>query len=328
MVAISLKSLINFLHKAIQEKKRNVCEILQCGSLDQMLADSKYLKEMYPEQSNAFDHLIYLLRSLAIEVDDSPVNGRRWRIERSAEEKEISQKSRKISLTLQISLPLKAIDSSLFIFRNFIPSLKMTSGGVRDSPNGRMWPKRAIISGSLSTACSCGFGILWFASPGSEESSSEFGSRTWHPRLLLLSLLVPWKLLLERPIQEVLKLENRISLSALLGEWGLDEGLGWRSSDVLVRQGYGLEDDRQHIRFLLQIFKDPRYIRIKGRRTCGVPSQQIAKSSRDGSGIGERKQRDLRLGNCICARSNGFPKTPETPPGLALMLQWNFNPMG
>ena len=141
MVAISLKSLINFLHKAIQEKKRNVCEILQCGSLDQMLADSKYLKEMYPEQSNAFDHLIYLLRSLAIEVDDSPVNRRRSRIERSAEEKEIATIPENIPNSANKSSP-KSHRFIAFYFRNFIPSLKMTSGGVRDSPNGRMWPKQ------------------------------------------------------------------------------------------------------------------------------------------------------------------------------------------
>lgn len=35
--------------------------------------------------------------------------------------------------------------------------------------------------------------------------------------------------------------------------------------DVLIEQRYNFEDDRQHIRFLLPIFKDERYIKVEGK---------------------------------------------------------------
>ena len=48
--------------------------------------------------------------------------------------------------------------------------------------------------------------------------------------------------------------------------------------DVLLRQTYGAEDDRRHIRWLARVFADPRYIRVDGKplmlvyRTTQLPS--------------------------------------------------------
>lgn len=38
-----------------------------------------------------------------------------------------------------------------------------------------------------------------------------------------------------------------------------------KNNDIIVHQDYSLEDDLNHIRFLLNIFEDPRYIRIDNK---------------------------------------------------------------
>jgi lipopolysaccharide biosynthesis protein len=50
-----------------------------------------------------------------------------------------------------------------------------------------------------------------------------------------------------------------------------------RSRELLVEQGYSADDDLRHVRWLAEVFADPRYIRVEGRplflvyRTRGVP---------------------------------------------------------
>jgi hypothetical protein len=72
--------------------------------------------------------------------------------------------------------------------------------------------------------------------------------------------------LLERPFEEVLKSGQPDFPFALC--WANEEWTrGWDSQTghVLVRQEFGELDDRQHIRYLIEAFKDPRYITIDGR---------------------------------------------------------------
>jgi lipopolysaccharide biosynthesis protein len=86
------------------------------------------------------------------------------------------------------------------------------------------------------------------------------------------------KRLLERPFNEVLS----------CGQPAFPFCLAWANEpwsrrwlgeerDVLQQQAYSPEDDRNHIRWLVRAFSDPRYIRIRGRplflvyRPCDLP---------------------------------------------------------
>jgi hypothetical protein len=72
--------------------------------------------------------------------------------------------------------------------------------------------------------------------------------------------------LLERPFEEVLKSGQPIFPFALC--WANEEWTrGWDSQTghVLMRQEFSELDDRAHIRYLIEAFKDPRYITIDGR---------------------------------------------------------------
>lgn len=71
---------------------------------------------------------------------------------------------------------------------------------------------------------------------------------------------------LERPFEEVLESGHPnfpFSLCWANHDWK------WRRSDLgrarLISQGYSDEDDRAHIRWLLNVFEDSRYIRVNGR---------------------------------------------------------------
>jgi Glycosyltransferase WbsX len=72
--------------------------------------------------------------------------------------------------------------------------------------------------------------------------------------------------LLERPFGEVLKSGQPNFPFALC--WANEEWTrGWDSQTghVLMRQEFSEQDDRAHIRYLIEAFKDPRYITIDGR---------------------------------------------------------------
>jgi hypothetical protein len=72
--------------------------------------------------------------------------------------------------------------------------------------------------------------------------------------------------LLERPFAEVLKSGQPNFPFALC--WANEEWTrGWDSQTghVLMRQEFSERDDRTHIRYLIEAFKDPRYITIDGR---------------------------------------------------------------
>ena len=43
-----------------------------------------------------------------------------------------------------------------------------------------------------------------------------------------------------------------------------------KNNDIIVHQDYSLEDDLNHIRFLLNIFEDPRYIRIDNKPVFAI----------------------------------------------------------
>lgn len=72
--------------------------------------------------------------------------------------------------------------------------------------------------------------------------------------------------LLERLFNEVLR-SNKPDFPFCLCWANENWTRAWdgREADVLLKQTYSPEDDRQHIQWLLQAFADPRYIRINGK---------------------------------------------------------------
>ena len=74
------------------------------------------------------------------------------------------------------------------------------------------------------------------------------------------------KQLLNRPVDEILtssKPDFPFCLCWANENWTRT----WNGSntDILIKQNYNFEDDRNHINFLLPYFKDPRYIKIDGK---------------------------------------------------------------
>jgi len=79
------------------------------------------------------------------------------------------------------------------------------------------------------------------------------------------------RLLLERPLEEMLK----------SGEPDFPFMLCWANEnwtrvwdggekEILIEQKYSEEDDRQHIKYLIKFFKDPRYIRINDKPVISI----------------------------------------------------------
>jgi GT2 family glycosyltransferase/predicted SAM-dependent methyltransferase len=74
------------------------------------------------------------------------------------------------------------------------------------------------------------------------------------------------KRLLERPFQEILSSgEPSFPFCLCWANENWTRAWDGRQGEVLIKQNYSEKDDRDHIKYLLNIFKDKRYIRIKGR---------------------------------------------------------------
>ena len=83
---------------------------------------------------------------------------------------------------------------------------------------------------------------------------------------MLLSLLVCWTALFERPVNEILASGQPDFPFCLC--WANENWTRrWdgEEQEVLLAQSYGAEDDLNHIRWLAGVFRDPRYIRVRGR---------------------------------------------------------------
>lgn len=74
------------------------------------------------------------------------------------------------------------------------------------------------------------------------------------------------KRLMERPFEEVLA-SGKPDFPFMLCWANESWTRAWndRADNILIKQTYSEEDDRNHIRYLLTAFKDPRYIRINGK---------------------------------------------------------------
>lgn len=71
--------------------------------------------------------------------------------------------------------------------------------------------------------------------------------------------------LLERPVDDLLA-DSRVDMPFLLCWANENWTRVWNGGDseVLIAQEYSPEDDRRHMRYLLDVFSDPRYLRVNG----------------------------------------------------------------
>jgi glycosyltransferase involved in cell wall biosynthesis len=117
------------------------------------------------------------------------------------------------------------------------------------------------------------------------------------------------KRLLERPLQEVLesgKPDLPFCICWANENWtrrwdGFDE-------DVLMRQDYGEEDDREHIRSLFPILQDPRYIRINGKPLLLVYRTEIMPDPGRTAEIWREEARQAGIGELYLCRVESFSK--------------------
>ena len=79
------------------------------------------------------------------------------------------------------------------------------------------------------------------------------------------------KLLLEKPLQEVLE-SKKPDFPFMLCWANENWSRTWEGSDkeILMKQEYSEEDDLKHIKYLLNIFKDPRYIKVDGKPVFNI----------------------------------------------------------
>ncbi len=117
------------------------------------------------------------------------------------------------------------------------------------------------------------------------------------------------KRLLEQPLQAVLD----------SGEPGLPFCICWanenwtrrwdgRDQEVLIRQEYSEKDDRAHIRSLLPILSDPRYIRINGRPLLLVYRTEIMPDPSQTAAVWREEARAAGLGQIYLCRVESFSK--------------------
>ena len=135
------------------------------------------------------------------------------------------------------------------------------------------------------------------------------------------------KLLLDRPLQEILK----------SGEPDFPFCLCWANENwtrkwdggekhILMEQKYSEEDDRQHIRYLCEIFRDRRYIRINGRplflvyRANRFPAPLITTT------IWREEARKLGIGEIYLCRVESFPDEHDDPKRIGFDAAVEFQP--
>ncbi|MGQ0762599.1 MAG: glycoside hydrolase family 99-like domain-containing protein [Acidobacteriota bacterium] len=146
------------------------------------------------------------------------------------------------------------------------------------------------------------------------------------------------KRVLERPFSEVLS-SGRPDFPFCLGWANETWSRRWHGSgaanEVLVEQKYSTEDDRDHIRWLIKAFVDPRYIKVHGRpllliyRPTDLPNPNlttdifreecVAHGLPEPYLVASNSHKDLDY------RGLGFDRTMEFEPQLGLMPGPNDN---
>jgi lipopolysaccharide biosynthesis protein len=98
------------------------------------------------------------------------------------------------------------------------------------------------------------------------------------------------------------------------------------SGDVLIRQNYSEEDDRQHIRWLATAFRDRRYIRIDDRPLLLVYRASLLPDPTRTMTIWREEARRLDVGEPFLCRVESFPDERGDPAALGFDAAVEFQP--
>jgi lipopolysaccharide biosynthesis protein len=99
-----------------------------------------------------------------------------------------------------------------------------------------------------------------------------------------------------------------------------------RSSDILIEQQYSLEDDRQHIDWLVRVFQDPRYIRIEGRPLFLVYRAGMLPDALRTTTVWREQARNQGIGELYLCRVESFAEEHSDPVQLGFDAAVEFQP--
>ena len=135
------------------------------------------------------------------------------------------------------------------------------------------------------------------------------------------------KHLLERPLNNILesgKPDFPFCICWANENWtrrwdGLDK-------EVLIKQEYEEEDDRQHIQWLSQVFQDPRYIRIKGKPLFLVYRANNMPNPKKTAEIWREEAARLGVGDIFLCRVESFSDEHDDPREIGFDASVEFQP--
>jgi lipopolysaccharide biosynthesis protein len=133
--------------------------------------------------------------------------------------------------------------------------------------------------------------------------------------------------LLGRPFEEVLA-SGRPDFPFCLCWANEDWTRAWdgRSGEHLIRQQYSEEDDRQHIRWLAQAFRDERYIKVGGRPLFLVYRATLLPDPRRTTDVWRGEAQRLGIGDLFLCRVESFGDERGDPADFGFDAAVEFQP--
>ena len=133
--------------------------------------------------------------------------------------------------------------------------------------------------------------------------------------------------LLERPFEEVLaSKEPDFPFCLCWANENWTRRWDGKNEDILAGQVYSEQDDRQHLRYLVRAFQDPRYIRIDGKplflvyRASQIPDPLVTTTTwRD-------EAQRLGIGELYLVRVESFPDEHNDPVAIGFDASVEFQP--
>jgi glycosyltransferase involved in cell wall biosynthesis/tetratricopeptide (TPR) repeat protein len=135
------------------------------------------------------------------------------------------------------------------------------------------------------------------------------------------------KLLLERPLQEVLSSGEPDFPFCLC--WANENWTrAWDGGDaqILIQQHYSQEDDIAHIRYLCCIFQDRRYIRINGKPLLLIYRAKRIPDPLRTTEVWRKEAKRLGIGELYLCRVESFPDEHSDPTTLGFDAAVEFQP--
>jgi lipopolysaccharide biosynthesis protein len=135
------------------------------------------------------------------------------------------------------------------------------------------------------------------------------------------------KFLLERPFNEVIA-SGQPDFPFCLCWANEDWTRAWdgRSAEILIKQRYSEEDDREHLRWLSKAFRDERYIRVAGKPFFLVYRASRLPDPLKTTSIWREEAFKLGIGELFLCRVESFPNEHTNPEALGFDAAVEFQP--